>query len=105
MNDYNGWYLLFMSGSVVAIVNGIFTILQKVLEKRGTTRKALRFLLLSSIQQECREHIRIGQINSEDLKSIHEWYDLYHNDLGGNGYIDSLIKKVDNLPIKEGEEK
>lgn len=51
------------------------------------------------LQEMCCRVVRDGYIEHETLKQIHDLYDEY-KDLGGNGYIDSLLAKVDLLPLK-----
>ena len=100
------WAPLLFSGLGAAVATGIFTIAQYKLkrsdersDREDAEHRALRYLMLYIIQERCKEHISAGEISLEDLSSLRKWYELYHNDLGGNGDAEAIFKKVEALKI------
>lgn len=111
-----------LGGSVgAAIVTGLINLIQWRLN-RGATKQdravaqqtaeaqkldsianALRLLLYNEIKHQSKQYIRDKSITTEDLEDILEMHRLYHDDLGGNGFLDSVIRQVQNLPIMECE--
>ena len=41
-----------------------------------------------------------GEVDFDDRQDLVDMHSVYHNELGGNGNPDSLMKKVMELPIK-----
>ena len=39
-----------------------------------------------------------GEISTSDYAVIKEMHDIYHNDLGGNGFLTAVMDDVENLP-------
>lgn len=68
-------------------------------EAESVERKALRFLMLYSIQDTARELIIAGKASMDERRQLREWHDLYHKGLGGNGDADKLMGEVDKLPL------
>lgn len=62
--------------------------------------KAQRTLLKDRIRCLAKAEINQGFITVEDKALIHEMHSNYHNDLGGNGDLDTLMELVEELPIK-----
>lgn len=56
-------------------------------------------MMLFIIQERTKQHIREGRISLEDRRAPHQWHDLYHNGLGGNGDADALMEQVDRLEL------
>lgn len=94
------WITEFLSGAGgAAFVAGIFTIIQKKGAKDDTRSKALRYIMLYIIQERAKQHIRDNKITLEDRHALHQWHELYHDGLGGNGDADALMAQVDRLPL------
>ncbi|MBQ3934183.1 MAG: hypothetical protein II715_00050 [Clostridia bacterium] len=68
-------------------------------EAESVERKALRYLMLYTIQDTARELISAGQATMDERRQLREWHDLYHKGLGGNGDADKLMEAVDRLPF------
>ena len=60
----------------------------------------LRILLYERIKFLANTYIRHGYISSEDLEDLISMHKIYHGPLKGNGYLDELMGRVKNLPIK-----
>lgn len=47
----------------------------------------------------CMNYIDRGVITNEELENIHEYLYTPYLDLGGNGTVSRLMKRVDGLPV------
>lgn len=90
-----------------ATVAGLFGIIQWVLQRRAAkgerqsgTAAGVKILLYDKIKYLAKKHIAAGEISAEDLEDLMAMHKIYHDDLGGNGYLDSLMASVKRLPIK-----
>lgn len=95
------WIIPLLSGAFGA---GIFSFVQflinrsdKKKEKESAERKALRYLMLYIIQDTARELISNGKATMDDKRQLHQWHEVYHQGLGGNGDADKLMEAVDRL--------
>ena len=84
---------------------------QLACDKRGQELKDLtrrvddlimanRLQFYSTIKQRCKTYIARGSITSDELEDLLEEHSVYHNELGGNGFLDELMGQVKCLPIK-----
>ena len=92
---------------MVAIVNGIFSLIAIVMpfianmvQNRSGTKQAVRSLLYSDLERRCLIYIQQGFITAKEFKLLSEDWNIYHNKLKGNGYLDDLVANVKNLPIQ-----
>lgn len=97
------WLIPLLSGAFGA---GIFSFVQFLINRRdkkkeaeSAERKALRYLMLYIIQDTARELIADGKATMDDKRQLHQWHEVYHNGLGGNGDADKLMEAVDRLPF------
>ena len=60
-------------------------------------RAGLREMLYDRIKHLCKKYIGEGRIREEDYKSLNRMWDVYHNGLGGNGYLDREMNEVHEL--------
>lgn len=97
------WLIPLLSGAFGA---GIFSFVQFLINRRdkkkeaeSAERKALRYLMLYIIQNTARELIAGGKATMDDKRQLHQWHEVYHNGLGGNGDADKLMEAVDRLPF------
>ncbi len=75
----------------------------KVLQKQiETVILALQMLLGATIRSKCEEYIMHESVSSDELSELMRYHEVYHNGLNGNGFYDSLMKRVKRLPIKNG---
>ena len=119
------WLLAILGGGVgTALVGGIFTLLQWRLERKaaredaGLTRQgqeltelkrlvrvlveADRTILYDRIKHLGKSYIARGFITVEELEDIDLMHTVYHDKykLGGNGFLDALMKTVHTLEVR-----
>ena len=97
------WLIPLLSGAFGA---GIFSFVQYLMnrhdkkkEAESDERKALRYLMLYIIQDTALELIASGKATMDEKRQLHQWHEVYHKGLGGNGDADKLIEAVDRLPF------
>lgn len=87
------------SGILTTILNRIFAISDRKREKDTAQAVGLRTLLRVQIRSLGKKYISDGCIDNDDLDDIAELWKVYHDDLGGNGYLDTIMQRVKALPI------
>lgn len=109
-----------LSGAMgAAIVCGIFGLINRRLDRKDAKKdkaeekqdktaeeianliRGTRMLLYIEIKDRARHYIHEGSITPEDLEDILAMHAIYHDQLGGNGFLDSVIKQVRHLQIKD----
>ena len=69
------------------------------LEKRlGGLERAQKITMHERIKRLAAKYCEAGQISFPDYEIIKQMHEIYHNDLHGNGFLDSVMEDVDNLP-------
>lgn len=87
------------SSAFAALVNQICNYFAKRAERKSGMNKGIRLILKNDIRTLCIKYIEQGWIYEDELEDIIIMHECYHNDLGGNGYLDELMKRVKSLPI------
>lgn len=88
------------SGAFSAIVSALVTGITNSRRKSDSIRDGLKFLLYDKINYLAGTYIADGSIRKDDLKIICEMWEVYHNGLDGNGYLDAVMAQVKELPLK-----
>ena len=92
--------IVFLGSSAFAgLVNQICNHFAKRAERKSGMNKGIRLILKNDIRTLCIKYIEQGWIYEDELEDIIIMHECYHNDLGGNGYLDELMKRVKSLPI------
>lgn len=60
---------------------------------------AMRMQMYNEIKARSKTYIARKSITSEELEDLTNMHKCYHDDLGGNGFLDTLMKQVRHLPI------
>lgn len=93
------------SGGVWAVLNNIVSYFVRKFDKKNdeieTHGKALRGLLYGELERRCTGYIRAGGISASDLNTLRKYYYEPYKLLNGDGVIDSLMARVEALPILE----
>lgn len=88
------------SGALSAFISGMFTSINNRKKKEDGVSKALRQLLYNQIKEKGKTYISNGYITAEELEDLTATHSIYHDDLGGNGYLDSLMAAVRGLTLR-----
>ena len=98
-------------GAVAALVSGIFSVVMWKLQQKAQIQakktskeddiaKGIRMLLYDRIKHLGNSYIHKGYVTSEELEDLTAMHQIYHNNLNGNGFLDDLMSRAKNLPIK-----
>lgn len=87
------------SSALSAIISGLFNIFASKRKKDDALTAGVRQLLYDRIKYLCKEHISREYIASNDLEDLRRMHKIYHDDLGGNGFLDDLMSAVGRLEI------
>lgn len=60
---------------------------------------AMRTQLYLSIKRDGKSYLQRGSISAEELEDLVNAHKVYHDVLIGNGFLDSLMEKVKQLPV------
>ena len=112
MNTQELLMVVLGGGFTAALVSGIFQIIILKANRRAANEdkrdnkdahitKALGIILHDRIKYLGKRHIKNGYIESEDLRDLIEMHMCYHTDLERNGFLDTLMQQVKELPIKD----
>lgn len=63
-------------------------------------KKALMYVILDRIKFLGQAYIEDGKIDFDDRRLLNEMHEVYHNELGGNGDLNTLMRQVNSLPLK-----
>lgn len=97
-----------------AIVSGVVQVILWKLNHKATKedketkhekhiKNAICVILYDRIKYLGRRHLENGFITAEDLEDLMSMHKVYHDDLDGNGFLNSIMAQVKALPIrKEG---
>ena len=98
-------------GAVAALVSGIFSVVMWKLQQKAQMQtqktskeddiaKGIRMLLYDRIKHLGNAYIHKGYVTSEEWEDLTAMHQIYHNNSKGNGFLENLMEKVKNLPIK-----
>lgn len=89
---------------ITAILTGIigyFTGKMKVYKQRDTRQEeALKCLLRSNITSKYYVYSEMKQIPYYEKENIDKMFEQYKN-MGGNSYVDTIVKEINHLPTKK----
>lgn len=85
--------------------NGVWALIQKSKEKKDARTKMILGLGHDRIIFLCKFYLEQGWISTADLENLYKYLYLPYKDLGGNGVAEKLVKKVEELPINDPDEK
>ena len=88
------------SSALSAIISGVFTMAIRRSERRTGALAGIKILLYDRIKYLCEKYISLGLIPLDKLEDLMKMHGIYHDDLGGNGFLDDQMEKVKALPVK-----
>ena len=89
------------SGAFSAIVNAILSARREKRQKETGVSAGVRMLLYDRIKHLGKAYIQRGSVTSDELEDLIAMHKIYHDDLGGNGFLDALMGSIRALPIKK----
>lgn len=98
-----------VSGGIgAAVVSGVFSVLlwklnndKKESGKLTNIVNGLQMLLYAEIKTKGKQYLAEGSVSTENLEDILKMHRIYHEQLQGNGFLDSLMKSVTRLPVQD----
>lgn len=87
-------------GGLVAVINAINNTTKQKTTKEKAMESAMQYNMYYILKSQAESYIKSGHISVDDLKMINDGHTIYHS-LGGNGFLDALMKQVNSLPIRD----
>lgn len=87
------------SGLLSVIVTEVSSHFKEKRRKKSKEVKGIRMCLYVMIKDRGRSYLKQGYITAEDLEDMIMMHKVYHDDLGGNGYLDQIMTQVKQLNI------
>lgn len=88
------------SGLLSTIVTQVFSAINRRKEAASGVNEAMRLVLKDRLRFLAIHYIEQGWIYDDELADILDMHRCYHDKLKGNGYLDTLMAKVKNLPVR-----
>lgn len=88
------------SGVLVTILNFVLNLIKDWYDRKNGLRAAMRILLDDRLCHLGEHYLAQGHITQEQLKVFTKMHQAYKN-LGGNGYHKTLMKRIEELPLKK----
>lgn len=79
-------------------LNEMETKLNNLENRLGGLERAQRITMHERIKRLAAKYCETGEISFSDYEIIKQMHSIYHNDLHGNGFLDSVMEDVDRLP-------
>ena len=74
--------------------------LEEIYQSLTNLTVAVRTQMYGQIKRDGKSYLERGYITAEELEDLISAHQVYHNVLKGNGFLDSLMGKVKQLPVK-----
>jgi hypothetical protein len=87
------------SGALSTLVSSLFNIWQTRKKKNDGVRAGMKMLLYDRIKHLGKGYIQRGYVTTDELEDLTAMHEIYHEELEGNGFLDTLMKNVKSLPI------
>lgn len=88
------------SGALSTLISALFNMWQSYKKKKDGVRAGMKMLLYDRIKHLGKSYMERGYITADELEDITEMHSIYHEELDGNGFLDTVMKNVKALPIK-----
>lgn len=82
------------------VLNTFLTYLLGLRDKRKGIQEASRLLMKDRLRFLCVHYIQQGWIYEDELEDLVAMHACYHDDLKGNGFLDSQMERVKNLELR-----
>ena len=88
------------SGVLSTLITQLFAWRKEKNSEGTAVDKTCRLLLKTRLRELCEQYITQGWIYSDELDDLYSMHSLYHDELHGNGYLDTLMNKVKILEVR-----
>lgn len=88
------------SGALSTVLSALIGKWQLGKKQDDAVVRGLRALLRDRINERGQGFVDRGTVTPTELEELIALHNVYHNDLGGNGYLDTLMDAVKKLPLK-----
>lgn len=82
------------------VLNTTLTYMLSLRDKRKGIQEASRLLMKDRLRFLCVHYIQQGWIYEDELEDLVAMHNCYHDDLKGNGFLDSQMERVKNLELR-----
>lgn len=86
------------SSAMASIISGIFSLIKDKKSKDDGLEAGVRILLYDRIKHLCLKYCEVGHISADAYEDLVKMHQVYHNNLHGNGFLDSEMTNVGKLP-------
>lgn len=88
------------SSALSALISGCFTMAAARKKTESGISAGVRMLLYDRVKHLGEKYRADGEISGDKLEDLIRMHKIYHDELNGNGYLDSVMEAVRALPIK-----
>lgn len=88
------------SGVLNTLLSYLITTHERKKERDSGVQKATRLIMKNELRSLCTHYIQQNWIYEDELEDLIAMHNCYHNNLGGNGYLDELMERAKNLEIR-----
>ncbi len=88
------------SGALSTVLSALIGKWQLGKKQDDAVVRGLRALLRDRINERGQGFVDRGTITPTELEELISLHNVYHSDLGGNGYLDTLMDAVKKLPLR-----
>ena len=71
-------------------------------DKVNALVNADKYILFDRIRYLGQKYVADDEVDFDERRILNQMHDVYHNELGGKGDLDELMKAVNALPLKKG---
>lgn len=88
------------SGIFNTLLNYLITMQEKKKNENSGMIQANRLVMKDRLRYLCIQYIEQGWIYEDELEDIIAMHNCYHDDLNGNGFLDSQMRRVNDLEVR-----
>ena len=86
------------TAAILSKLNELESKINGIENRLGGLERAQKITMHERIKRLAAKYCENGKISYSDYEIIKQMHEIYHNDLHGNGFLDSVMEDVDNLP-------
>lgn len=90
---------LIASGTISTVLNLIVMGIKEFMDRKKGLKASMRIILDDRLCCLAEKYLKHGEVSQTEMKIYTKMHESYKS-LGGNGYHDKLIEKLEQLPTK-----